>query len=186
MGYSSAYFRGQKDILLNLLAQPSEIFFYSPPYSKSWQRLKRKKLQQCVIKGRKEKKLQQCVVKGWKGKKSNNVLSKAEKKNAPNIPRYQQYRFLRNRICNYVFWSWSFGSIRYQQMICALNIMYIDCYWIFCNIYCKGNNRIYKSSLSCRTISTDISDPLSPPSLLSIASGRSSGLHPVSAQSCCI
>ena len=42
--------------------------------------------------------------------------------------------------------------------------------------------KIYSSLLlSCHTISTDISDPL-----LSIASGRSSGLHPVSAQSCCV
>ena len=42
------------------------------------------------------------------------------------------------------------------------------------------------SSSSCRTISTDIPDPRSLPSLSSIASGRSSGLYPVSTQSCCM
>ena len=41
-------------------------------------------------------------------------------------------------------------------------------------------------SSSCRAISTDIADPLSPHYLSSIASGRSSGLHPVSTQSCCM
>ena len=44
---------------------------------------------------------------------------------------------------------------------------------------CKLN----KSSSPCRAISMDIPESLSPPSQSSIASGRSSGLHPVSAQS---
>ena len=43
-----------------------------------------------------------------------------------------------------------------------------------------------KSSSSYLAISTYISDPLSPSSLSSIAPGRSSGLHPVSSQSCCM
>ena len=38
---------------------------------------------------------------------------------------------------------------------------------------------MYYSSSSCRATSTDIPDPL-------IASGRSSGLHPVSSHSCCM
>ena len=42
------------------------------------------------------------------------------------------------------------------------------------------------SSSSCRAISTDIPDPLSHPSLQSIASGRSSRIHLVSTQSCCM
>ena len=43
-----------------------------------------------------------------------------------------------------------------------------------------------KQSSSCRAVSTDIPDPLSPHPLSSIVFGRSSGLHPVSAQSCCM
>ena len=44
-----------------------------------------------------------------------------------------------------------------------------------------------KSSSSCRAASTDIPDPLSRHFSLSfIASGRSSGLHPVSSHSCCM
>ena len=42
------------------------------------------------------------------------------------------------------------------------------------------------SSSSCRATSTDIPDPLSPLSLSFIASGRSSGLHPVSSHNCCM
>ena len=45
---------------------------------------------------------------------------------------------------------------------------------------------ISSSSSSCRAISRDIPDPLLPPSLSSIDSSRSSGLHPISTQSCCI
>ena len=46
---------------------------------------------------------------------------------------------------------------------------------------------IVSSSSSCRTASTDIPDPLSPLlPIIFIASGRSSGLHPVSAHSCCM
>ena len=49
---------------------------------------------------------------------------------------------------------------------------------------------IYKitivSSSSCHATSTDLRNPLSPHSLSSIAPDRSSRLHPVSAQSCCI
>ena len=45
---------------------------------------------------------------------------------------------------------------------------------------------ISSSSSLCCTASTDLSDPLSPPSLSSIAPGRSSRLYPVSALSCCI
>ena len=40
------------------------------------------------------------------------------------------------------------------------------------------------SSSSCRAASMDIPDPLSPLSF--IASGRSSGLHPISSHSCCM
>ena len=39
------------------------------------------------------------------------------------------------------------------------------------------------SSSSCRAASTDIPDPLSP---LLLASGRSSGLYPISSHSCCM
>ena len=42
------------------------------------------------------------------------------------------------------------------------------------------------SSLSCRAINTDIPDPSCHPSLSFIASGWSSGQHPVSSQSCCM
>ena len=43
------------------------------------------------------------------------------------------------------------------------------------------------SSSSCRAVSTDIPDPLSPRLPVSfIASVRSSGLHPVSSHSCCM
>ena len=42
------------------------------------------------------------------------------------------------------------------------------------------------SSSSCRAASTDIPDPLSPLLPSFIASGRSSGLHPVSSHSCCM
>ena len=45
--------------------------------------------------------------------------------------------------------------------------------------------RQISSSSSCRAASRDIPDPLSPFSLSFIASGRSSGLHPVSSHSCC-
>ena len=44
----------------------------------------------------------------------------------------------------------------------------------------------YISSSSYRATSTDLTDPLSPLVLSSITPGRSSRLHPVSAQSCCI
>ena len=47
-------------------------------------------------------------------------------------------------------------------------------------------NQYLSSSPSYRAISTDISDPLSPLLSSSIASGRSSGLQLVSAQSCCV
>ena len=51
----------------------------------------------------------------------------------------------------------------------------------------QGNSTSSSSSSSSRrTISMDNLVLLSPPSLSSIASGRSSGLHPVSAQSCCM
>ena len=42
------------------------------------------------------------------------------------------------------------------------------------------------SSSSCHAASTDIPDPLSPLFPSFIASGRSSGLHPVSSNSCCM
>ena len=54
--------------------------------------------------------------------------------------------------------------------------------WIFFIIYIY----IYISSSSCHAVSMDISDPLSPPLLSSIAFGRSTELHLVSAQSCCM
>ena len=44
----------------------------------------------------------------------------------------------------------------------------------------------FSISLSCRAVSTDLPDPLCYPSPSSIAPVRSSSLHPVSAQSCCI
>ena len=51
----------------------------------------------------------------------------------------------------------------------------------------KKNSYETSSSSSCRAISMDISLTLSRhPSLSFIASGRSSGLHPVSTQSCCM
>ena len=46
-------------------------------------------------------------------------------------------------------------------------------------------SRFSFSTSSCRAISADISYPLSPP-LPIVHFGRSSGLHPVSAQSCCM
>ena len=45
---------------------------------------------------------------------------------------------------------------------------------------------ISSSSSSCRSASTDIPDPLSPLLPVLIASGRSSGIHPVSLHSCCM
>ena len=45
-------------------------------------------------------------------------------------------------------------------------------------------NSLEDSSSSCRAASTDISDPLSPFLPIVIASGWSSGLHPVSSHSC--
>ena len=44
----------------------------------------------------------------------------------------------------------------------------------------------FQSSSSCRAASTDIPDPSRHFSLSFIASGRSSGLHPVSSHSCCM
>ena len=44
---------------------------------------------------------------------------------------------------------------------------------------------MYISSF-CHAISADIPDPLLLPPLLFIASGKSSGLLPVSSQSCCM
>ena len=63
------------------------------------------------------------------------------------------------------------------------------------DLSCNSKNVVYIiecseckeiSSPSCRTISTDIPGSLSPPLQSSIASGRSSRLDPVSAQSYCI
>ena len=45
---------------------------------------------------------------------------------------------------------------------------------------------VSSSSSSWRAASTDLPDPLQHPSLLSITPGRSSKLHPASAESCCI
>ena len=45
---------------------------------------------------------------------------------------------------------------------------------------------VHVLSSLCHTISTDIPDPLSPPSLSSVALGRLSGLYTVSTQSCCM
>ena len=45
---------------------------------------------------------------------------------------------------------------------------------------------VSSSSLSCRAASTDILNPLLPLFPSFIASGRSSGLHPVSSHSCCM
>ena len=51
----------------------------------------------------------------------------------------------------------------------------------------KEQSSSSSSSSSCRTISTDISDPLSPPLLYrQLLLAGPSGLHPVSAQSCCM
>ena len=44
----------------------------------------------------------------------------------------------------------------------------------------------FSSSLSCHSVSTDISNPLSPPIPIVHCFGRYSRLHPVSLQSCCI
>ena len=49
-----------------------------------------------------------------------------------------------------------------------------------------SSNTASSSSSSCRAASTDIPDPLSPLLYTFTASGRSSGLHPVSSQSCCM
>ena len=84
--------------------------------------------------------------------------------------------------------SWYFLSFRFNLLfICvpqefqnpqADNFFSYYCL-ILCLVYLDTNVS------SCHAVSTDIPDPFSPPSLSSIASGRSSGLHPVSAQSCC-
>ena len=49
----------------------------------------------------------------------------------------------------------------------------------------QRNKNTYRSTVSssCHAASTDIPEPLSPPSLSSIAPGSSSRLHPVSSQS---
>ena len=66
------------------------------------------------------------------------------------------------------------------------------CFRIFVMCPHSGNNFFKKtickeySSSSCRAASADILDPLSPFLLSFIASGRSSGLHPVSSHSCCM
>ena len=54
-----------------------------------------------------------------------------------------------------------------------------------CLIYSKIKTGQYQSS-SCHAIRTDISDPLSPPLPIVHYPGRSSGLYPVSSQSCCM
>ena len=54
-------------------------------------------------------------------------------------------------------------------------------------IYIHTHTYIYiSSSSSCYATSTDIPDPLSPLSLSFVASGRFSGLYPVSSHSCCM
>ena len=54
-------------------------------------------------------------------------------------------------------------------------------------IFLVASTVLSSSSSSCRAVRTDIPDPISRHfSLLFIASGRSSTLHPVSAHSCCM
>ena len=66
--------------------------------------------------------------------------------------------------------------------------IFVWTYFWFCPKYCVHFvfRNFISSSSSCRAASTDIPDLSCHFSLSFIASGRSSGLHPVSSQSCCI
>ena len=65
---------------------------------------------------------------------------------------------------------------------CVLSIFYIISGMLVS--YCISTLVSSSSSSSCRAASTDIPDPLSTLFPSFIASGRSSGLHPVSSHSC--
>ena len=82
---------------------------------------------------------------------------------------------------NIVGWLVFYGiSILVGYLMSIFVYTYII-YMIYRQIVCK-----LSSSSSCCAASTDIPDPLSPLLPIVLASGRSSGLHPVLSQSCCM
>ena len=81
--------------------------------------------------------------------------------------------------CYFFYWSIFYSlSCEYVWFIGSEPYSYS-----FYNLVC---GLLLSSSSSCRAASTDLPDPFCYPSLSSIAPERSSKLHPVLAQSCCI
>ena len=84
---------------------------------------------------------------------------------------------------HFLFWQPGWVEGQYTT-VCYINNIYLHMH-VCMYSYILMCGKEYISSSSCRASSTDIPDPLSPLLSLSfIASGRSSGLHPVSSHSC--
>ena len=95
---------------------------------------------------------------------------------------YIAYEFLLTSwAASHMSGSSDFDSFRDGWLV-AVQLLFVGfCLQDLFNIACS-----FHISLSCRAASMDISDPLSPLTLSFLASGRSSGLYPVSSHSCCM